>query len=106
MLQIAALLLLLGQSSEPMSPTPIPEVVKDESECTPILQKFRGMQLAEAKIDVGTGLLRMVYYRKLNAHSVLLFLVVREACAGPYKIVNVHTFDPDPVSCPEGSVCI
>jgi hypothetical protein len=82
------------------------EPAKDESGCTAILRQFRGMKLVEAKIEPESDLLRMVFYRKLNRHSVILFLIVRETCAGPYRIVDAKTIDPEPRECPPGSECI
>lgn len=87
-------------------PAPAGESVVDESGCTPILQKFKGMQLVEAKIDPTSGLLRMVYYRKISRHSIMLFLAVREECKGSYRIVDAKLIDPEPKTCPPGSECL
>jgi hypothetical protein len=82
------------------------ERVLETSKCTPILREFKGMRLVEAKIDTESDLTRLVYYRKLSKHSVVLFLVVIEECKGPYKIVNAKEIDPNPETCPENSTCL
>lgn len=108
MLHIAFMLSLLGQSAEePMAPAPAgPEPIREESQCVPIIQKFKGMALVQVTIDYESKVAKMVYARLVNKHMLVLFLVLRNGCNAPYQIVDAKSVDPNPEKCPEGMSCL
>ena len=101
-------LLIASARGETVEPPikPEGEHVNEESKCTPLLQAFKGMQLVEVHIHPETLDAKLIYMRMLSKHQAVLFLVAREGCSGPYKIVNASSFDPNPEKCPEGATCL
>ena len=109
MLQIAALLLLLGQSNEPPALEPLApqgEVVNEGSPCTKILREFKGMKLVQAIIDPDDDSMVLIYRRVLSKHRHIMFRIDVAECSAGYKITDARAYDPAPPKCEPGSECI